>query len=84
MKNTTELKVGNTLFIVTEEFSQTATETVEQKLKKLINAHAFDSRRVIKKLSEDGDKQLAVCGKQSEYGHYQTRTGRIPNEEETK
>lgn len=56
MEHKTEMKVGNTLFIVTEEFSQTATETVEQKLKKLINTHAFDSRKVIRTLSENDDK----------------------------
>jgi hypothetical protein len=83
MEHTSELKVGNTVFIVTEEFSQTATETVEQKLKKLINAHIYDSRRAIGKLSEQSDNQLAMCLQQSEYGQYQTRTRGIPNEEET-
>jgi hypothetical protein len=83
MEQVTELKVGNTLFIVTEEFSPTATETAEQKLKKLINSHAFDCRRVIRKLSKNGDNQLAMCGNKSEYSHYQTRTGRSSNEVET-
>jgi hypothetical protein len=36
---TTKTKIGNTLFIVHAEFSETATETAEQKLKRIINNH---------------------------------------------
>lgn len=42
-----EIRVGKTLFIVTAECSPTATETIEQKLKKLINQHASGAKRVI-------------------------------------
>ena len=43
----TEIRVGKTIFIVTAECSPTATETIEQKLKKLINQHASGARKVI-------------------------------------
>ena len=78
---TTEIMVGKTLFIITAEYSATATETLEQKLKKLITQHASD--KVIGELSINGVNQLDVCGDQSEHGQYQTETGRISDEEET-
>lgn len=74
----TEMKVGRTLFIVSEEFSSNATETVEQKLKKLITQHASD--KVIEELSVNGGSQLDVFGEQSEHGQY---VGRFSDEEET-
>ena len=74
----TEMKVGRTLFIVSEEFSPVATETIEQKLKKLISQHAYD--KVIGELSVSGGNQLDVCGDKSEHGQYE---GRISDEEET-
>jgi len=39
---TTKTKIGNTLFIVHSEYSETATETAEQKLKRIINNHITD------------------------------------------
>jgi hypothetical protein len=67
MEHITEMKVGRTIFIVTEEFSQNATETVGQKLKKLIAQHAFDSLKCIRKLSDNGDNQLAIHESKCEY-----------------
>lgn len=64
----TEIRVGKTIFIVTAECSPTATETIEQKLKKLINQHASGARKGIRKLSDDGNNQLAMYSNQSEYG----------------
>ena len=64
----TEIRVGKTIFIVTAECSLTATETIEQKLKKLINQHASGARKGIRKLSDGGNNQLAMYSNQSEYG----------------
>ncbi len=64
----TEIRVGKTIFIVTAECSPTATETIEQKLKKLINQHASRARKGIRKSSDDGNNQLAMYLNQSEYG----------------
>ena len=64
----TEIRVGKTIFIVTAECSLTATETIEQKLKKLINQHASGARKGIRKSSGDGNNQLAMYLNQSEYG----------------
>ena len=83
MARTTEIKIGETLFIVTEEFSQTATETAEQKLKKLIAGHPSLRRNVIRKLSDIANKPLAIRGNESQYGQYQTETGGSPYDEET-
>lgn len=83
MERTTEIKIGETLFIVTEEFSQTATETAEQKLKKLIARHPSLRRNVIRKLSDATDNPLAIRGSVSQYGQYQTETGGSPYDEET-
>ncbi len=79
----TKMQIGRTLFIVTEEFSSSATETVEQKLKKLIAQHAFDHPKVIRELSVSGGDQLAICEASSEHGQYQTKTGGSANEKET-
>jgi hypothetical protein len=80
---TTEIKVGKTLFIVTAECSPTVTETLEQKLKKLIIQHIPDVRKVNSKLSDDGDRRLAMYSNQSEYGHYPNENRRSSDEEET-
>ena len=42
----TEMKIGKTLFIVCTEHSPEATETVEQKLKRLVIQHSLDGRKV--------------------------------------
>ena len=68
MANTNEIKIGKTLFIVSGEYSSAATETAAQKIKKLINSHAFDSFRVIRNLSNNSDNPLAICEKVREYG----------------
>ena len=39
-----EKKIGNTVFTVTSECSPTATETVEQKLERIICRHAAEIR----------------------------------------
>ena len=64
----TEIRVGKTIFIVKTECSPTATETNEQKRKKLINQHASGARKGIRKSSDDGNNQLAMYLNQSEYG----------------
>ena len=53
---TTEIKIGKTLFIITAECSPTATETIEQKLKRLIIQHIPDARKVNSKVPDDGDR----------------------------
>jgi hypothetical protein len=40
--NIREETIGNTTFIVTSEYSENATETVEQKLERIIRRHATD------------------------------------------
>lgn len=79
----TKIQIGRTLFTVKEEFSPSATETVEQKLKKLIAQHAFDHSKVIRELSVNGSNPLAIREEPSEYGQYQTKTGGSSDEEET-
>jgi hypothetical protein len=55
-QTTTEMKVGNIAFTVISECSPTATETVEQKVKRLINQHILDKE----KLSSTFDNQVAM------------------------
>lgn len=80
---TTEIMVGKTLFIVTAECSPTATETIEQKLKKLIIQHIPDLRKFNNKLSDNGIGQLAMSPNQSEHGHYPNENRRSSDDEET-
>ena len=42
-ENITDIKIGNTLFIVTSECSPTATETIENKLERLLSRHFSDT-----------------------------------------
>ena len=42
---TTETRIGNTIYIVTAECSSKATETVEQKLERMICRHISDSNK---------------------------------------
>lgn len=42
----TELQIGNTLFIVEYETSDTATETAYDKVKRLITSHANDHEKL--------------------------------------
>ena len=77
----TEIRVGKTIFIVTAECSPTATETIEQKLKKLINQHTSGDGEFSRKLLDDGNNQLAMCSNQSEYSQKQTRTGTMSYDE---
>jgi hypothetical protein len=67
MEHTTETKIGKTLFAVTSAFSEIATETAEQKIKKLILRHAYDCGKVISKLSENPEYPLAMCENIREY-----------------
>ena len=41
-KTVTEIRIGRTLYIVTSECSPNATETVEEKLERLILRHVAD------------------------------------------
>ena len=43
-ENTTEKRIDNTIFIVTSACSNDATETVEQKLERLICRHVSDAK----------------------------------------
>jgi len=79
---TTEIMVGKTLFIITAEYSATATETLEQKLKKLIIQHIPDARKVNSKLADNGAGRLAMPSDQSEHGHYPNENRRRSDEEE--
>lgn len=38
-----EMRIGNTCFVVTSECSPTATETLEQKLMRIIGRHAHEA-----------------------------------------
>jgi hypothetical protein len=40
--NVKEKKIGNTTFIVTSEYSENATETIQQKLERIIRRRASD------------------------------------------
>ncbi|MDR2531551.1 MAG: transposon-encoded TnpW family protein [Oscillospiraceae bacterium] len=53
--NTTEKTIGHTTFVVTSECSPTATETLVQKLERLICRHASDIK-FISKNTERGEK----------------------------
>ena len=44
VNNTIETKIGSTLYIVTTECSSQATETVEQKLERIISRHISDTK----------------------------------------
>ncbi|HMM01141.1 MAG: hypothetical protein PHY64_06035 [Eubacteriales bacterium] len=81
--STTEIVVGKTLFIVTAECSPAATETLEQKLKKLIIQHIPDVRKVNSKLSDNAAGQLAMSSDQSEHGHDPNESRRSSDDEET-
>lgn len=62
--HTTEMKIGNTLYIVRSECSPNATETLEEKLERLILRHLFD----VEIESETCKKPLDKSHLQSEYG----------------
>jgi hypothetical protein len=63
-KTVTETRIGKTLFIVTAECSQTASEKVEKKLERLILRHVSDTKR----FQHNDENQFAMCTNQSEYG----------------
>lgn len=44
MQHITEKQIGNTVFILTSECSDAATETIEQKLERLICRHVSDTK----------------------------------------
>ena len=62
-KRVSEIRIGNTTYIVTAECSPTATETVEKKLERLILRHVADAI----KLQNKDENQFAMCANQSEY-----------------
>jgi len=61
--HTAEKTIGNTVFVVTSECSSRATETVEQKLERLICRHASDTESY----QYNKQKSLAMCGEVREY-----------------
>ena len=63
-KRVSEMRIGNTTYIVTAECSPTATETVEKKLERLILRHVADAI----KLQNKDENRFAKCSDQSEYG----------------
>ena len=63
-KRVSEIRIGNTTYIVTAECSPTATETVEKKLERLILRHFSDTKRFQNK----DENRFAKCSDQSEYG----------------
>lgn len=62
-KRVSEIRIGNTTYIVTAECSPTATETVEKKLERLILRHAADAIMFQNK----DENSFAMCSDQSEY-----------------
>jgi len=62
-KRVSEIRIGNTTYIVTAECSPTATETVEKKLERLILSHAADAIMFQNKV----ENTFAKCSDQSEY-----------------
>lgn len=62
-KRVSEIRIGNTTYIVTAECSPTATETVEKKLERLILRHVADAI----KLQNKDENRFAKCSDQSEY-----------------
>ena len=62
-KRVSEMRIGNTTYIVTAECSPTATETVEKKLERLILRHVSDTKR----FQNNDENQFAICTNQSEY-----------------
>ena len=63
-KRVSEIRIGNTTYIVTAECSPTATETVEKKLERLILRHVADAIM----LQNKDENRFAKCSDQSEYG----------------
>ena len=63
-KRVSEIRIGNTTYIVTAECSPTATETVEKKLERLILRHVADAI----KLQNKDENRFAKGSDQSEYG----------------
>jgi len=51
---TVEKKIGNTVYVVTSECSKNATETIEQKLERIICSHAV-------KANNSQSQKLDLC-----------------------
>ena len=62
-KRVSEIRIGNTTYIVMAECSLTATETVEKKLERLILRHVADAIM----LQNKDENTFAKCSDQSEY-----------------
>ena len=58
MEHITETKIGNTRYIVTAECSPNATETIEQKLERIILRNVADT----KKYQNKEPVSVAMCG----------------------
>lgn len=65
-KTVTETKIGNTTYIVTGECSSTATETIAEKLERLILRRFSDTVSY----QTNPEIQLAMCENKSEHGQY--------------
>ena len=61
MEHITEMTIGKTVFVICAEHSPTATETVEQKIKKLVLQHALDNRKVIGNSTINAAESLEMC-----------------------
>jgi hypothetical protein len=59
-----EKKIGNTLFIVTSQCSPEATETVEQKLLRILNRHISDAEKLSESY-QDGAEDRLLCDESS-------------------
>ena len=61
MNHVTERKIGNTTFVIIAECSPNATETLEQKVERILRRHATDAKTSM-------PKELAISENLREYG----------------
>ena len=64
----TETQIGRTLYIVTAECSAAATETIEQKLERIISRHIADVIPDTKSYQLNSGKTVAMCKNQRPNG----------------
>jgi len=64
----TETQIGRTVYIVEAECSPKATETVEQKLERIISRHASDAVQDTESYQLNNGETLAMCGIVREHG----------------
>jgi len=61
MSYVTETKIGNTTFVITAVCSPNATETLEQKIERILRRHATDAKTSM-------PEELAISENLREYG----------------